>query len=79
MCCRRKGDFQGKPKLMEMFSMLKNTINFDGGSNPVAKHFRLVRLVGSAGPEMVWKIYDARRIDDNKVTNIVIYLARMLY
>jgi len=51
---------------MEMFSMIKHSLVSDG-INPIVKHFTIVKQVASAGPEMVWKIYEARRIKDDKV------------
>ena len=35
--------------------------------NPISQQFEIGRLVGSAGPEFLWKIYDAKRRSDNKV------------
>jgi len=55
---------------MEMFSMLKHHIVADG-ANPITEHFHLVRQVASAGQQHVWKIYDAKRIKDGKVQNIL--------
>ena len=51
---------------MDMFSMIKNTIVSED-SNPILRFFELGRQVGSYGPEMGWKIYDAIRIEDKKV------------
>lgn len=51
---------------MEVFSMIKHSLVSDG-INPIVKHFTIVKQVASAGPEMVWKIYEARRIKDDKV------------
>jgi len=36
--------------------------------NPISEYFSVGRRVGSAGPDMVWKIYNAIRISDKKVT-----------
>ena len=52
---------------MEVFSMLKHTIISDN-VNPINGHFELGRQTGSAGPEMVWKIYEAVRKEDKKVS-----------
>jgi len=49
-----------------MLSMLRSSLVSDG-TNPITQHYRLVRLVGGAGQEMVWKIYEAFRIKDGKV------------
>jgi len=49
-----------------MLSMLRSSLVSEG-SNPITQHYRLVRLVGGAGQEMVWKIYEAFRIKDGKV------------
>ena len=52
---------------MDVLSMIKHSLVADG-VNPITKHFRLTRQAASAGPEMVWKIYDAVRISDGKVS-----------
>jgi len=52
---------------MDVLSMIKNSLTFADGVNPITKHFRLVRQTSCAGPEMVWKIYDAVRLSDGKV------------
>ena len=52
---------------MEMFSMLKHTIISDN-VNPINSYFELGRQTGSAGPEMVWKVYEAVRKEDKKVS-----------
>jgi len=49
-----------------MLSMLRSSLVSEG-SNPITQHYRLVRLVGGAGQEMIWKIYEAFRISDGKV------------
>ena len=49
-----------------MLSMLRTSLVSEG-SNPITQHYRLVRLVGGAGQEMIWKIYEAFRISDGKV------------
>ena len=54
---------------MDMFSMIKHSLVLDG-INPILKHFTIVKQVASAGPEMVWKIYEARRIKDEKVSGV---------
>jgi len=46
--------------------MLRSSLVSEG-SNPITQHYRLVRLVGGAGQEMIWKIYEAFRISDGKV------------
>ena len=67
---------------MEVLSLIKNSLQqpqqqqqttTDGAatlpssSNPITKHFRLIRQTSCAGQEMVWKIYDAVRLADGKV------------
>ena len=49
-----------------MLSLLKHSLVADG-SNPILKEFTIGRQAASAGPEMVWKIFDATRNIDNKV------------
>jgi len=51
-----------------MLSMLRSSLVSEG-TNPITQHYRLVRLVGGAGQEMVWKIYEAFRIKDGKVSS----------
>jgi len=65
---------------MEVLSLIKNSLQQttnDGAatppssSNPITKHFRLIRQTSSAGQEMVWKIYDAVRLVDGKVSKLL--------
>ena len=53
-------------KIMDMFSLLKHSIISDE-VNPITSYFDIKQHVASCGPEMVWKIYDATRLQDNKV------------
>ena len=46
--------------------------------NPISQQFEIGRLVGSAGPEFLWKIYDAKRKSDNKVRSIPISRCRLI-
>ncbi len=48
--------------------MIKHSIVADG-TNPITKHYKLGKQIGSAGPEMIWKIYQAIRISDNHVSS----------
>ena len=50
-----------------MLSLIKHTLVADG-TNPICKHFKLGRQLGSAGPEMVWRIYEATRMSDGYVS-----------
>jgi len=52
---------------MEVLSMIKQSLSVADGVNPITKHFRLVQQTSCAGPELVWKIYDAIRLSDGKV------------
>lgn len=52
---------------MDVLSLIKHSILADN-NNPITKHFDLGRQTGSAGPEMVWKIFDAVRLEDKKVS-----------
>jgi len=66
---------------MDVLSMIKNTLTVADGVNPITKHFRLIRQTSCAGPEMVWKIYDAIRLSDGKVwlsLSRVVYLTYIL-
>ena len=47
--------------------MIKHSLVADG-TNPITKSFQLGRQVATAGPEMVWKIYEATRLKDGKVS-----------
>ncbi len=51
---------------MDVLSLIKHSILTDD-TNPITKYFELGRQVGSAGPEMVWKIFEAIRLEDKKV------------
>lgn len=46
--------------------MIKHSLVADGG-NPITKYFQIGKHAASAGPELVWKIYDAVRIEDKQV------------
>lgn len=37
-------------------------------SNPISEYFDVRKQVGSAGPELAWKIYDAVRRSDDTVS-----------
>lgn len=52
---------------MEVLSIIKHSLASDG-TNPITGHFRLIKQVSCAGQEMVWKIFDAVRIKDGKVS-----------
>ena len=52
---------------MDMFTLLKNSMGADD-VNPILKHFSLGKQTGSAGVEMTWKIYEAVRLEDKKVS-----------
>lgn len=60
--------FISKPSMRknEVLSMIKHTLVPDD-KNPIMEYFDLSRQVGSAGPELVWKIYDANRKTDKQV------------
>jgi hypothetical protein len=55
-------------KTMDVFSMIKHSIISDE-VNPITRYFDIRQHVSSCGPEMVWKIFDAVRLEDNKVSN----------
>lgn len=55
---------------MDVLSMIKHTLSPDC-ANPITEYFEIGRQVASAGPEMVWKIYDATRISDRKKLTIL--------
>jgi len=61
---------------MDMFAMIKNSIGGDE-VNPITKYFDIGQHVASCGPEMVWKIHDAVRLDDNKVTGLLKTIPRI--
>lgn len=60
LCCS-KGS-----RRMDVFSMIKHSIISDE-VNPITRYYDIRQHVASCGPEMVWKIYDAVRLEDNKV------------
>ena len=51
---------------MEVFSMIRHSLVADG-VNPITTFYQVGKHVGSCGPEMAWKIYDAVRIVDKQV------------
>ncbi|KAG8278355.1 hypothetical protein J6590_021248 [Homalodisca vitripennis] len=62
-----------------MFSNLKSRVGGGGGGgaaqnvldhNPITQYFEIGKVVASAGPEHVWKIHDAYRKSDGKVTQV---------
>jgi hypothetical protein len=53
-----------------MLSMLKHSLAGDD-TNPISDHFLIGRQVASAGPEMVWKIFEATRLSDGKVRPVL--------
>lgn len=40
-------------------------------ANPITQYFEISKSVACAGPELVWKIYDAYRKTDGKVSFFV--------
>ncbi|XP_074643390.1 SCY1-like protein 2 [Tubulanus polymorphus] len=61
---------------MEVLSMIKHSLVADG-NNPITKHFQIGKHVASAGPESVWKIYDAVRIEDKQEASVFIFEKRI--
>ena len=53
---------------MDMLTMIKQNLLPDTG-NPISGYFQIGRQTGSAGPQVLWKIFDATRISDKKVRN----------
>lgn len=51
---------------MDVLTMIKHSLSPET-VNPITVYFEVGRQVASAGPEMVWKVYDATRISDRKV------------
>lgn len=58
---------------MDMFSIIKQSI-YAEDTNPITRYFQIGRQVGSCGPEMIWKIYEAIRVSDQKVRRISLML-----
>lgn len=59
-----------------MISNTNNNFSCSGGSatgfleqNPIVQHFDIGRQTGSAGPELVWRIFYATRRSDGKVSS----------
>jgi len=52
---------------MEMLMMIKQGFISPDCVNPITEYFSIGHQVASAGPDMVWKIYNATRISDKKV------------
>lgn len=45
-------------------------------ANPITQYFEISKSVASAGPELIWKIYDAYRKTDGKVCENFLMLIR---
>ncbi|CAH1396147.1 unnamed protein product [Nezara viridula] len=58
-----------------MFSNFKSRVGGGGAPqnlvdhNPIAQHFDVGKVAGSAGPELVWRVHDAYRKSDGKVSS----------
>lgn len=48
-------------------------------TNPIIQFFEIGKQTASAGPELVWKIYDAYKKSDGKVSRILIFLFNFTY
>ena len=63
-----------------MFSKLKGSTAQSGSYtnplelNPIAQYFEIGKQVASAGPELAWKIFDAVRKSDKKVSTLSVEL-----
>ncbi|XP_050401099.1 SCY1-like protein 2 [Patella vulgata] len=66
-CC--KGGCRVFGCKMDFLSMLKHSIIADD-SNSIIKHYDIGRQIGTAGPESVWKIFEAVRIEDHKEASV---------
>lgn len=42
-------------------------------SNPINQHFEIGKQVASAGPEMVWHIFDAFKKSDGRVSLVYVF------
>lgn len=68
-----------------MFSKLKSSSGSPTSSNsllelnPISQYFEFGKQIGSAGPELVWKIYEAVRKSDRKVNIVCSAAALALY
>ncbi|XP_053393916.1 SCY1-like protein 2 isoform X3 [Mercenaria mercenaria] len=59
-------------KTMDVFSMIKHSIISDE-VNPITRYFDIRQHVASCGPEMVWKIFDAIRLEDSKEVSVFFF------
>lgn len=60
---------------MDVLTMIKHSLSPET-VNPITVYFEVGRQVASAGPEMVWKVYDATRISDRKPASVFIFEKR---
>ncbi|XP_067126202.1 SCY1-like protein 2 isoform X1 [Centruroides vittatus] len=60
-----------------MFSKLKPSTPTPLESNPIAQYYDVGRQIASAGPELVWKIYEAVRKSDRKEASVFIFEKRV--
>ena len=74
MCCHEARLRTGVHRLtrVKMLSIFKTSVALSE-KFPLAEYCELGRQTGSAGPELVWKIYEARRRTDNKVSDALKY------
>ncbi|XP_022258861.1 SCY1-like protein 2 isoform X1 [Limulus polyphemus] len=65
------------PRESPMFSKLKPTGTSPVEMNPITQYYDIGKHVGSAGPELVWKICDAIRKSDRREASVFIFEKRV--
>ncbi|KAK9499534.1 hypothetical protein O3M35_002555 [Rhynocoris fuscipes] len=64
-----------------MFSNFKSRVGVGGTGpqnildhNPITQYFEIGKQTASAGPELVWRIHDAYRKSDRKVSDSFVFI-----
>ncbi|XP_022248473.1 SCY1-like protein 2 [Limulus polyphemus] len=65
------------PRDSQIFSKLKPTGLSSVELNPISQQFDIGKQVGSAGPELIWKIYDAVKKSEKKEASVFIFDKRV--
>ncbi|ESO08192.1 hypothetical protein HELRODRAFT_190932 [Helobdella robusta] len=58
--------------VMEVLTLIRHSLTPDD-QNPIYKYFKVGKQIGSSGPEMAWRIFQATRIDDGKDAAVFIF------
>ncbi|XP_076329759.1 SCY1-like protein 2 [Tachypleus tridentatus] len=65
------------PRESPIFSKLKPVVAPPAELNPISQYYVIGKHVGSAGPELVWRIYDALKKSEKKESSLFIFEKRV--